>query len=718
MKKIILPCAKGTEQLLVEEAQALGLESVKMAPGVVKGEGSLETVYRLCLWSRLASRVLLVLTEGEIQSPEDLYQLVYALPWDDHLSVDTTFSVRFSGQGQGINNTQFGGLKVKDAIVDQLRVVFRRRPDVNTVAPDISIDVHLRKGLVTVALDLSGGALHQRGYRQVQGIAPIKESLAAAVLYRAKWHQLAKQVDSLIDPMCGSGTLLIEGLLMAADIAPGLYRCQFGFEKWQSHRPATWQRLYQEALERKIVGLEQLKIKFYGFDQHAPVLRAARENLGCLQIDYPIHFERSDITVFSAQPAYGQSGLIVCNPPYGERLGELPELLPTYAALGRAFKTFPPQWQMAIIGSNETLLKRLKLRSEHQYQIFNGALESRIMLYQRDNQPEAVLKSASEENTETLSSPLLSENAQMFANRLRKNLSKLDKWAKKVLTTAYRIYDKDLPEYAVAIDRYADWILVQEYAPPKDIPVAKAEQRLMDVIQALPSCLSVNPKKIVLKTRERQAGKKQYKRLQQSDEKIIVTEGAAKFWVNLKDYLDTGLFLDHRSMRRRIFEEAKDKKVLNLFCYTASVSVQAALGGASYTTSVDLSQTYLDWAWENFDLNELSSRHRLERGDVMEWLVGGKDTYDLIFCDPPTFSNTKKTQRVFDVQQAHPTLIERCMKRLAPGGVLYFSNNYRGFKWDNTLNQRYQIEEISATTIDLDFKRHANIHRVWKIQHK
>ena len=222
----------------------------------------------------------------------------------------------------------------------------------------------------------------------------------------------------------------------------------------------------------------------------------------------------------------------------------------------------------------------------------------------------------------------------------------------------------------------------------------------------------------MLKTRERQRGSAQYQKQAARGEYLPVREGAATFLVNLHDYLDTGLFLDHRPLRRRIYGEARDKRFLNLFCYTASASVQAALGGAAHTTSVDLSQTYLDWAHRNFDANELDSRHRLIKADVMAWLAEGDSQYDLILCDPPTFSNTKKEQRVFDVQRDHVVLIERCMKRLAPGGTLYFSNNYRGFKLDPAINERYHCEDISAATIGFDFARRPNIHKAWKITAK
>ena len=709
MTRIILPCAKGSEQVLTAEAQALGLADVKTGVAVVSGGGELETAYRLCLWSRVASRVLWVLDEGDIANPDDLYARLYTLDWDEHLDVDRTFAVSFNGIGQGINNTQFGALKGKDAIVDKLRDTLRRRPSVESRNPDIAVDIHLRKGHLTTALDLSGGALHQRGYRQQQGIAPLKEHLAATLLYRAQWPTLAENGANIIDPLCGSGTLLCEALLMAADCAPGLTRSRFGFTHWQSHKPGVWKRLLDDAHSRKADGLARLRNKAWGFDDNSTVLALARQNAELAGLGKHIHFERRALSAFNAEKGYGAHGLIATNPPYGERLGGTRELLDIYTTLGHAFKTFADGWHMAVISTNPDMMKRLRLRASRDYQAFNGALEGRIMLYQRDHQPE--------ERDALPAAHQLSDSAQMFANRLAKNWAHSHKQAEKRGITAFRVYDQDLPEYAVAIDLYGEHAHIQEYAPPKTVDPGKARQRILDILQAVPQVLPVQAENIVLKTRARQSGKAQYDKQDAREQYVPVQEGKARFLVNLHDYLDTGLFLDHRLMRERLGAEAEGKRFLNLFCYTASASVHAALGGASYTTSVDLSPTYLDWAQRNFDLNGLSERHRLQRADVMAWLADGNSQFDLIFCDPPTFSNTKKTQRVFDVQRDHVALIDGCMARLADGGTLYFSNNFRQFKLDPALGERFAIRDISTHTIDFDFKRRPNIHRVWQIRH-
>jgi 23S rRNA (guanine2445-N2)-methyltransferase / 23S rRNA (guanine2069-N7)-methyltransferase len=303
----------------------------------------------------------------------------------------------------------------------------------------------------------------------------------------------------------------------------------------------------------------------------------------------------------------------------------------------------------------------------------------------------------------------------MFANRLQKNLKQLGKWARKEGIQCYRLYDADMPEYALAVDLYGDWVHVQEYAPPRSIDPEKAQARLLDALAAIPQALQIDPSRVVVKRRERQTGTRQYERQGAEGRFMEVNEGGVKLLVNLTDYLDTGLFLDHRPMRLRIQREAAGKRFLNLFCYTATATVHAAKGGARSTTSVDLSKTYLDWARRNLSLNGFSDKQRLQQGDVMAWLEEDRGEYDLIFIDPPTFSNSKRMEGVFDVQRDHVHLLDLAMARLAPGGVLYFSNNFRKFQLDEALGARYQVSEISAETIDPDFARNGKIHRAWRL---
>lgn len=706
MATIILPCAKGCEAVLAEEAGQLGLINPKIGTATVKGEGDIDIAYRLCLWSRLASRVLWQIEQNKINSVDDLYQSVYQIDWSEHLAVNRSFKVDFNGQGQGINNSLFGALKVKDAIVDKLRAIYQKRPDVDSKNPDITIDAHLKKGVVTIAIDLSGN-LTKRGYRIHQTGAPIRENIASLLLYRSLYH---KNPINLIDPFCGSGTILLEALLIAGKIAPALNRLRFGFEHWQQHIPVKWQKIRQDALAIKKDNLSNQLPLLIGFDQDPKAIEFAQKNLTELGLANKIIFKQQSFSQFDFNQKWGDSGFIISNPPYGVRIGEDQNLAPIYQQIGEKFINFPNDWQMSLINSDEALLKQIKLVSSKQYQAFNGQMPCVIKKYIRANQ--------FENNIPNFTPQKISSSAQMFANRLIKNWTKLQKKAEKAQTNAYRIYDQDLPEYAFAIDKYGDFIHLQEYAPPKEIDKVKAKQRFFAVMQVIPEVLAIPKENIIVKTREKQKGNNQYQKQNQLNRKIIIQENRAKFWVNLHDYLDTGVFLDHRPMRQKIYQIAKNKRFLNLFCYTATASVQAALGGALFTTSVDLSSTYLNWAKENFELNNLSNKHRLERADVLEWLLSGNSLFDVIFCDPPTFSNTKKTNRIFDVQNNHEKLIIRAMNRLAKGGVLYFSNNYSRFKLSSALYERFEISDISGRTIDFDFNRRQNIHKAYKIAHR
>ena len=718
--ELYLTCPKSLEGLLLEEARGLGLEEAREQVAAVRGQASMETAYRLCLWSRLANRVLLVMARFPLSNAEELYQGVHAIDWHEHLLPSGSLAVEFSGRGAGIDNTHFGALKVKDAIVDKLRTAQGERPSVDKLNPDLRVHLRLERGEAIVSLDLSGHSLHQRGYRLQQGAAPLKENLAAAVLIRAGWPQLAAEGAALSDPMCGVGTLLIEAGLMAADIAPNLRRQQWGFTHWLGHVPALWQKLHEEAQARAQAGLAKPPLWIRGYEADPRLITPARNNIERAGLADWVKIYQGELATFEPRPDQGQHGLLVCNPPYGERLGDEASLLYLYQHLGERLRQSCLGWQAAIFTGAPELGKRMGLRSHKQYALFNGALPCKLLLMRIE--PEQFVTSARPaENTpplagESNTAARLSEGGQMFANRLQKNLKTLGKWAKKAGVECYRLYDADMPEYALAIDLYRDWVHVQEYAAPRSIDPEKAQTRLLDALAAIPVALGIPSERVVIKRRERQAGTRQYERQAAQGQFMEVTEGGVRLLVNLTDYLDTGLFLDHRPMRLRIQQEAAGKRFLNLFCYTATATVHAAKGGARSTTSVDLSKTYLDWARRNLALNGFSERHHLEQGDVMHWLAEDRGEYELIFIDPPTFSNSKRMEGVFDVQRDHVQLLDLAMARLAAGGTLYFSNNFRKFQLDDSLQQRYAVEEISAQTLDADFARNPKIHRAWRLR--
>lgn len=732
LHSLVLTSPKGLETLLLDEAAGLGLQDGRSHVSTVHGRATLETAYRLCLWSRLANRVLLVLGCFRVDTPDALYEAVRSIDWSEHLLPSGSLAVEFSGHGSGIDNTHFGALKVKDAIVDSLRAQSGQRPSVDKVEPDVRIHARLERGELMLSLDLSGFSLHQRGYRLQQGAAPLKENVAAALLLRAGWPRIAAEGGALSDPMCGVGTFLVEAGMMAADIAPNLKRETWGFSKWLGHIPAIWKKLHAEAEERAAIGLARPPLWIRGYEADPRLIQPARNNIERAGLADWVRVYQGELATFEPRPDQGQRGLVICNPPYGERLGDEASLLYLYQHLGERLRTHCEGWEAGVFTGAPDLCKRMGLRSHKQYAFWNGALPCKLLLFRVQSEQFVTGRNEVTPPTTRLLNGVpverppavrteparLSEGGQMFANRLQKNLKTLGKWAKKAGIECYRLYDADMPEYALAVDMYRDWVHVQEYAAPRSIDPEKAKARLLDALAAIPQALDMDPARVVIKRRERQAGKKQYERHNQQGQFMEVAEGGVKLLVNLTDYLDTGLFLDHRPMRVRLQKEAAGKRFLNLFCYTATATVHAAKGGARTTTSVDLSKTYLDWARRNLALNGFSEKNRLEQSDVMEWLARDNGEYDLIFIDPPTFSNSKRMEGVFDVQRDHVHLLDLAMARLAKGGVLYFSNNFRKFQLDEVLAQRYRVEEVSAQTLDPDFARNAKIHRAWRLTAK
>ncbi|WP_069383492.1 bifunctional 23S rRNA (guanine(2069)-N(7))-methyltransferase RlmK/23S rRNA (guanine(2445)-N(2))-methyltransferase RlmL [Halomonas caseinilytica] len=713
-------CPKGLEALLSDELTALGAEPTKTTVAGVFFQGALADAYRVCLWSRLANRVVhcLVREEG-VETPERLREVSAEIDWQSHLAAGSTLAVDFHGRSDAIRHTRFGAQTVKDGVVDRLQADGRARPRVDPREPDLRLYANLHRGRLTLGIDLSGESLHRRGYRRGTGHAPLKENLAAALLIRAGWPSMARQGAPLVDPLCGAGTLLIEAAMMAADMAPNLYRERFGFHGWAGHDEACWRELKREADARASIGRKRCRNRLFGIDRSPPALAAAKAN--AMRAGIPALIELSGGSLGELDRPAGLDeecpGLLITNPPYGERLGELPELVELYAQLGERARGAFPGWRLALFTANPDLGHRTGLRAHKHYSLKNGPLDARLLLMDIPGETEMAAETAPNK-------PTRSEGAQMFANRLMKNRKRLSKWLKRSGESCYRLYDADMPEYALAIDVYGDRVHVQEYAPPRSVDSGQAQKRLHEALGVIPEVLGVDPAQVVIKRRQRQSGRAQYQKQDASGERFEVREGRARLWVNLRDYLDTGLFLDHRPVRRLLAELAEGKRFLNLFCYTAAATVQAALGkdegrGASDSVSVDLSNTYLDWARENFRLNRLDpSRHRVVRDDCFHWLETAGGRFDVIFLDPPTFSNSKKMADTLDVQRDHGRLVRLAMARLAPGGTLVFSNNQRRFKLDDELAEAFAVEDISAKTFDPDFQRRPDLHHCFLIRHR
>jgi 23S rRNA (guanine2445-N2)-methyltransferase / 23S rRNA (guanine2069-N7)-methyltransferase len=725
--KFTVTAARGMLPLLAQELNAIGIKQTKQEQGNIRFTGSLEDAYRVCLWSRVAIRVLLPIKHLPAATTDELYDGIKNIAWEDHIAqADTTIAVDFNSFRSKIKHSQYGAQRVKDGIVDRLREINGERPSVDLYQPDVRINVYVKHNQATVSIDLSGESLHKRGYRIETTQAPLKEHLAAATLMTSEWPNLAAQGWALLDPMCGSGTFLIEAAMIAADIAPSINRDYFGFLYWKQHDKESWQRLKAEAERRRHSGLARLPI-ITGGDQDQTAVAAAKANIAEAGLADRIKVEHKALLDWPAQAEnLPETGLVVCNPPYGERIGDRDNLSHLYESLGNVINETLPFWRTSLITDNANLGKLTGLTLFDSAPFDNGPIACELLQYRaprrktKTQQALTVKNAASVSQQEYTTELVLSENAEMFANRLTKNLKHIRKWARKNDISCYRVYDADLPDYAVAIDLYDDHAHVQEYAPPKSIDPQKAVQRLNDVMQSLPKLLNIPAANIALKLRKKQRGTEQYRAHGAQKQRFQVTESGLSFWVNLTDYLDTGLFLDHRITRQMLMSDAAGKDFLNLFAYTGSGTVYAAAGGAASTTTVDMSNTYLEWAKDNMAANGFTQdSHRFERANCVEWLQQAQQKqqrYDLIFLDPPTFSNSSRMEDVFDIQRDHVSLIKAAAKLLTAQGAIYFSTNNRQFKLDTTALSAMQISDISKKTLPNDFERNTKIHYCWHLK--
>lgn len=826
-------CPKGLEPLLAAELAGFGTASVRETLAGARFEGTLESAYRTCLWSRIASRVILTLATFPVTDAASLYDGVRRIPWREHLPSNGTLRVDFGGTSETISNSLFGAQKVKDAVVDRIRDETGVRPSVDLDRPAVRVNVRLHQGEVTVGIDLSGDSLHRRGYRGEGGEAPLKENLAAAVLVRAGWMDIAGRRGSLVDPLCGSGTFLVEAALMASDTAPGIFRHHFGFDKWRPNPVLLWRNLLAEARERRERGMARGLPDLRGYDADPRMVSAARENLRRAGFDRVSVSVRELSRLTRPVHAGAAPGLLVANPPYGERLGSADALAHLYRHFGDKLKEHFTGWKAALLTGNPDLGKTMGLRAKKVYALFNGPIPCKLLLF--DVEPEwfvegppagpaavprpedttpggadarplspapavpdsngrcttspAILEPALEPPVEPISertaegaaertaeaisertaepappvpspptpdapkaesrqedvpdapppphsgspreaggetaspagpgspAPPAAQGAEMFANRLVKNLKKIGKWAHRHGVACYRLYDADMKEYAFAVDRYGDYLHVQEYTPPATVDPEAAQRRLDEALWEMVRVLGIPPERIYVKERRRQKRFDQYTRQASEGRLLEVTEGGSRFLVNLSDYVDTGLFLDLRPLRLKIREMARGKRFLNLFCYTAAATVHAAAGGARNTTSVDLSATYLAWARKNLALNGFSEAlHRLIRSECGEFLSRCTQSFDLVLMDVPTFSNSKRMAGTLDIQRDQAGLIRKAARLLAPGGTLFFSTHNRRFQLETGALADLAPRDISKETLPEDFAGDPRIHQCWEIR--
>ena len=717
--RFVASSPRGFGDLLATELRNLGAGDVRERALGVEFSGTLEVAYRACLESRAASRVFLVVAQFTAATDASFYDAARAIDWRKHIGASRTLACDFSGKHPEITHTRFGALRLKDAICDQLRDTTGSRPDIATERPSVRVHAHANGPNVTISIDLSGEGLHRRGYRAQAGEAPLRENLAAGILLRAGWPEKCKNAAEFLDPMCGSGTLVIEAAMIAANVAPGARRHYFGFVGWAGHDRAAWEKVKHDALAREL----KPSLRLRGVDADSSVLAAAQDNAARAGLGELIRFENGRLA--DAMPAGEGAGFLATNPPYGVRLEDRDTARALMKQLGGVLRESFSGWDAAVLAGSPDAGLELGIRAERVHTVWNGALECRLLRLHvsADTEKQMLHTGRGARIDEALSE---SPGSKMFGNRLAKNIKQLKSWAEREQVSCYRLYDADMPEYSFAIDRYTEfdgantWLYVQEYAAPKTIEPEAVQRRRAEALAALPGVTGISVEQIHLRQRRRTTRGDQYEKLAESADFKLVAEGGLRFWVNFTDYLDTGLFLDHRVTRERLRADAKNRRFLNLFAYTGSATVYAAAGQARSTTTVDMSATYLDWAQRNLAVNGFSEReHEFIQDDCIAWLkaaVAERRVYDLIFLDPPTFSNSKRMDDILDVQRDHTELIDRCMALLAPSGKLVFSTNAQKFKLDGMLGERYKVTDISRATLPKDFERNPRIHQCYELE--
>ena len=706
--QLFITCPKGFEETLKEEVEALSLTISNLTVGGVKLDTDLEGLYSCALHLRTANRILLHLYTERVKEAKDIALQSEKFKWDDIFSVDNTLAIDFRGQDDNVRNTMFGAQCVKDGISDYFRELTGNRPAISKDNPDIKLQALFRRSYINVYLDVFGKSLHQRGYRMQQGMAPLKENVASGLLHKAGWLNIAEEGGALIDPLCGSGTFLIEGWQMATKCLPGFQLGESLMLSWRDHDASLWKRMYRSAYEAHQKAALAFEAPILGFDVDPNMVSKAEQNIRAAGLEKRIQVSTRDIASFS-KPSYLKTGLVISNPPYGERLSEVNELLSLYQTLGKQVTTQCQNWRLAILTSDIKLSKAIGLKSYRQYKVKNGALDCFLALFD--------INDSNRFNVEAARS--ISKEGEALLNRLKKNQTKLEPWLNKQKLTSYRWYNADLVEFNVAIDVYQSmdgerFLHVQEYKAPKTISESKVAQRIKTVMDVLTLGFGYSVENISLKQRQRQKGKQQYERVEEHNQRVVVKDGSINCLVNIKDFLDTGLFLDHRRLRAS-FDNLNAKSFLNLFCYTGVASLHAAKKGA-ITTNVDMSHTYLNWAKDNFRLNHHTmDKHQFIHADVLKWLDEDKQQFNVIFCDPPSFSNSKRMETVLDIERDHICIIEQCMKKLTQGGTLYFSCNLKGFKMSQCIVDKFNVINISADTTSKDFEGARNNHQAFKI---
>lgn len=830
---LIATSAFGLEAVVVRELSDLGYAAKVVRPGRILFTGDASALCRANLWLRSADRVLIELAAFPAPDFDALFDTTRELPWEEWLEPDAAIPVSGRSIKSQLSSVPACQRTVKKAIVERL-LAARPGAEIPETGPPVAVELSLVNDVATIDLDSSGAGLHRRGYRTLAAAAQLRETLAAAMVQLSFW----KPERQLVDPFCGTGTIVIEAAMIGRRLAPGRNR-DFAAEGWRQIPAAAWTAAREEAAD---LALPSLPLRPIGCDADPESLKLARYHAGLAGVGDDVHFQHHTFDELTSSRQYG---CVVTNPPYGVRMGtdeEIEELYRSMPDVLRRLRT----WSHFILTAHPDFERLVGQEANKRRKLYNGKLQCNLFQFfgpkpprrkegvakpdnagsaevtappasvptanlpapapsrggmgreaevvepsatsitpllspphrgegdQTDSgrvapptgSPDQVLPAPSPSRgglgrgaevasdsatsiTPPLSPPQLEgdqtgsverpspppaprpvqrpafgglreeadRQAAEFSNRLKKLARHLRRWPTKRGITCYRIYERDIPEVPLVVDRYEDALHIAEFDRPHDRTAAEHADWLDHMVRTAAEALETPVDQVFLKHRQRQRGSEQYDRFDDQRALRVVNEGGLKFQVNLSDYLDTGLFLDHRVTRGMVRDAAAGKRFLNLFAYTGSFSVYAAAGGASETVTVDLSATYLEWAEKNLQLNGLMGpQHHFVRSDSRAFVdsLQGRPQFDLAVIDPPTFSNSKRLEDDWDVQQDYAWLLDETLRCMNPGGVIFFSTNSRRFKFDEQGLRGATAREISKQTVPEDF-RNKRIHRCWRI---
>lgn len=845
-------CPEGFETALADELRGMELRQVRPLKGRVAFAGSPADAERACLWSRLASRIFVVLGRFACANAEDLYEATRSIAWERILLAGATIAVTARGTNDELRNSHFAALRVKDALCDRMLEVEGRRPNVDTDDPDARISLTLRGNRASIQLDLSGDPLFKRLPREAtrtHAAHVLRPDYAALACAQGNWQEIcsaaltntkdamrdedtaasadgsvpangsmpadgsalagstverpAPTLPVLIDACCAGGGVVLEAASILADRAPGLERRNWGFQSWSEHDAATWRELINEADRRAELAKGRVA-RIVATDPSGDAVACARRILKAAGLADRVIFAQPDLDKISRKlmmPACcgGEPRGFVFLDTTETAISKMSRVLDLATSLHagacgadpvRAMLSTMPTVALTrddllirTLGEPARSLRVMPNNEEAELAVFsaaNGAItagEGNAAAEDPMPAEDAVKSNVALSPATTLIDlgdgkpcPVLIPESEQFARRLRKVAKLRRKWAQREGVTCYRVYDADLPDYSAAIDLYEGsattpgrWLVIAEYAAPREVDPSLAEARLLDILTLAPRILQVDPDNVFAKARIRSRGGSQYgkqaggtspssqhgkggkprgerggsasNRPSQgagsgtpSDIRTrrlpLIEEGGLTFAVNFNDYLDTGIFLDHRITRGLVREHARGKRFfLNLFAYTGTATCYAADAGVEETVTVDLSNTYLDWAERNMEQNGfVGPDHHYVRADVMSWIRDMRQTrnrWDLIFCDPPTFSNSSKMgRRTWDVQRDHVELLVGLSRLLSREGEAIFSCNLRTFRPDieELARTGVVLTDITDETIPEDFARNKKIHHCYLVK--